>query len=413
MARMGPRQSGCLHSELHLLCTRRQKVCMRSIAKVAFIAAITTTAARPAAAVVVIRMLEFAANPGATIEVAVTLETDGQDVAGTQNDIELHPPLSFANANGGPDCNAEPTIDKDGTAFAFVPCETEGCERVRALVLSLRNVDPIPDGSILYRCRIMIDETAEPDSYPLPVLAVGASDPLGNTVPVSGLAGSIFVGGPAGARVVIGDVSVAAGEIADVPVQLESGNVQVLDVELRYGPETPVVIGDENRPPCAVVGSGRSAIFSFRPQGCSADEGTCTAIGARVTADGIELPTGEPLFTCAFRPRPTVDPGPYAIGCGGAFASDAGGHAVVVACSGAQLQVVGDEPTRTPTPEDEPTVTAATFTATIAAQRTATPPASGSDNDDSCAVIPAGESAPASALLWPLAAWWILRRRRC
>jgi hypothetical protein len=50
-------------------------------------------------------------------------------------------------------------IEKGGTSFAFQPSGcTAGtdCTGVRALVLALDNVDPIPTGSVLYTCQVAI-----------------------------------------------------------------------------------------------------------------------------------------------------------------------------------------------------------------------------------------------------------------
>lgn len=357
-------------------------------------------------------MLQHAGLPGETIEIVATLETQGAEVAGTQNDIELLPPLSFARrANGGPDCNVESTIGKDHSLFAFTACATEGCERVRALVLSFSDVDPIPDGSLLYRCRVIVDDAAESGAHPLRVVAAGASDPEGNALPAFGIPGSVFVGGLVQGEAILGDVTVASGAIALVPVSLASDTVKMLTIELRYGSETPPLIGDGNGPSCATVVSDADASFSFLPLGCSPDDGTCTAVRAQVTATGTALPAGEPLFTCSFRPRATLDPGTYAIGCGGGFAIDVGGHGGLVACNAARVGVIDDltMPTPTPTSTDE-TPVRATFTATPQLQLTTTP-ARASDGDDSCAVVSTRDQSPARALLWPLAAWWLVRRR--
>jgi hypothetical protein len=77
-------------------------------------------------------------------------------VAGTQNDINFPREAQIAATdNDTPDCAVNPDIGKEATGFVFLPhgC-TPGvdCTGVRALVLSTSNVDPIPDGSVLYTC---------------------------------------------------------------------------------------------------------------------------------------------------------------------------------------------------------------------------------------------------------------------
>jgi hypothetical protein len=73
---------------------------------------------------------------------------------------------------------------KNGTAFSFQPpgCEVGAtCTAIRALVLSLSNVNPIPDGAVLYSCDVTTGET--PGVFPLTCLNEGASDPAGRSLP--------------------------------------------------------------------------------------------------------------------------------------------------------------------------------------------------------------------------------------
>ena len=87
-----------------------------------------------------------------------------------------------------------PAIGKEGN-FAIVSCESGGpCIALRAVILSLDNVDPIADGSVLYRCQIAIDDDAGSGLYRVPVTNAGASDPEGNALSTEGLAGRVAVG---------------------------------------------------------------------------------------------------------------------------------------------------------------------------------------------------------------------------
>src|SRR5262249_9726390 len=74
------------------------------------------------------------------------------EVAGTQNDITLGPEIQIATGNGGqPLCTANPDIEKNGTSF-LQTCDGSGVCHLRAFVLALDNVNPIPTGSTLYTC---------------------------------------------------------------------------------------------------------------------------------------------------------------------------------------------------------------------------------------------------------------------
>jgi len=65
---------------------------------------------------------------------------------------------------------------------------------VRALVLATDNVDPIPDGSVLYTCKVNVAATAD-STYPMVVSGLVLSDPVGGKIPdASGCDGAIIAG---------------------------------------------------------------------------------------------------------------------------------------------------------------------------------------------------------------------------
>ena len=84
-------------------------------------------------------------------------------------------------------------------SHAFQPsgCSGSACTAFRALVLSFSNVDPIPDGSVLYTCKVDISPGAAAGSYPLIISNVGMSTPDGQPIDSTGTDGEIIVtGGP-------------------------------------------------------------------------------------------------------------------------------------------------------------------------------------------------------------------------
>ena len=136
---------------------------------------------------------------GQQVTFAVSLSTAGAIVAGVQDDIafdSINTPIA-ATAAGRPDCAVNPSIGKEATAFAFQPpgCTGTACTAFRALVLSFGNVDPIPDGSVLYTCKVNISPGAAAGSYPLIVSNVGMSTPDGQAIASTGTDGAIIVGG--------------------------------------------------------------------------------------------------------------------------------------------------------------------------------------------------------------------------
>ena len=167
----------------------------------------TTTAPRmaiahgPAGVIIVVGETEGA--PGDFVSFDVTLGTGGLEVAGAQNDIVFDPSTPIAAAeNGNPQCWVNPDIDKSATAFRFQPpgCEGMGiglCTGIRAVVLSLSNLDPIPDGSVMYGCEVAIATDAPAEIFPLVNDNVVAVDSEGIKLPTLGEDGAVtVVGGP-------------------------------------------------------------------------------------------------------------------------------------------------------------------------------------------------------------------------
>jgi YVTN family beta-propeller protein len=133
---------------------------------------------------------------GAYVEFSVTLQTAGFSVAGIQNDTMPDPPLVIAASEGRPDCSVNAAIGKMASGFAFLPSGcTPGvtCERIRALIVGVSDVAPIPDGSVLYTCTAVIPPDAAPGTYRLGVSSVIASDPYGQRIPAAGADGAIVV----------------------------------------------------------------------------------------------------------------------------------------------------------------------------------------------------------------------------
>ncbi|MDX2167392.1 MAG: hypothetical protein SF182_10025 [Deltaproteobacteria bacterium] len=139
---------------------------------------------------------------GQEIDVAVRLRALGEPIAGVQLDLDFPDGvIPLESASGAPDCTVDPAINKNGTVFAFLaydcPDEPE-CNRMRALVLALDNVDPIADGAILFTCRVALGEQLEAGDYVVDLYGQGVSDPSGNSVPVDAVDGVITVEGNSG-----------------------------------------------------------------------------------------------------------------------------------------------------------------------------------------------------------------------
>ena len=136
-------------------------------------------------------------RPGERVAVDVRLQSGSHDVAGVQLDLHVIAAAAYAvGADGQPACRVNPAIHKDATAHAFQPfsCRSDSaCEAVRTLVLALDNVDPIPDGVLLYQCELEIAAEARPGHYELPASMAGFSDPEGHPLPGTARAGRLEV----------------------------------------------------------------------------------------------------------------------------------------------------------------------------------------------------------------------------
>jgi hypothetical protein len=152
----------------------------------------------PEAAAVEMRIGRVAGTAGEIVSVDVSLRLldSTTQVGGTQNDIELDALLDIATrADGKPDCTANPATRKEAFA-AELRCPPGALcgMRLRVFVLSLANVDPIPDGSVLYTCRVAVSADAEPGTVlPLRCSMPGASDPRGGKVTAACRDGEIRV----------------------------------------------------------------------------------------------------------------------------------------------------------------------------------------------------------------------------
>jgi len=315
--------------------------------------------------------------PGDHLEIAVRLVAPGASIAGVQNDLifDPHTPI-IARANGRPDCEVNPAIDKTATSILFRPVGcTPGvsCTSIRALVLSVDNTDPIADGSVLYTCHAVIPAGTPPGAYPLRIEEALASDPDGGRVAVRGGTGMINVrsgvpqtGSPARATptptrtprptstptprphstaaVVVGSVSSGAGTRVSVPVTLTTRGAAIAAVQndLHFDRHTPVVAGANGRPDCHVNAAidKTATSFSFLPTGCTPSL-TCTGIRALVLAvDNTDpIADGALLYTCAFMLGADAPEGIYPVSLSDVLGSSSNGDAVELASIDATIRV--------------------------------------------------------------------------
>jgi Tol biopolymer transport system component len=129
-------------------------------------------------------------RPGEVVTLDVSLNAMGNQVAVTRNAVELPAGVSFI------DCEVNPAINKESTVFVFSPtgCTAgQDCGEAEAIVISLGNLLPIPDGSVLYSCQVQIRGDAPEGEFPLSCFDQESSDGDGNELVTACNAGSTTV----------------------------------------------------------------------------------------------------------------------------------------------------------------------------------------------------------------------------
>lgn len=284
----------------------------------------------------------------------VRLDTD-REVSQTVNDITYDPRAPIASKiNLRPRCEVNPSIDKDGSTFAYRPpgCAPGTCTGVRALVYSLSTLDPIPSGSELYECSIAVD--TPPGTYPLTCSDPGAKNPNGEAVEVACVDGEVTV--EAGTVVQPGLYNVTQGTSVQIDVTMFSNESPVrISADLLFDPATPVRGDAADRPACAVADAVTTlGTFRFLPDGCVAGV-DCTGVHAEVeSATETVLASGAVLFSCPIDVPLGTPLDSYALhAINGAGTTASGAPADVVGRDGVIVvfpQVPTQPPEPTPTP---------------------------------------------------------------
>lgn len=152
---------------------------MRGVAVTAVLLVAAASQAAASGAVSIQATSATVANPGDAGSICVVLTTGGNDVAGTQNDLTWDG--TCATLPDPPPCQEAGTHNKR-LRSGLVPSDSF---RFRGLVLSLSDVNPMPDGP-LYCCTFQ-GEADPGQCCAINVVNTGASDPNGKAIsPVIG-----------------------------------------------------------------------------------------------------------------------------------------------------------------------------------------------------------------------------------
>src|SRR5262249_23704076 len=125
-------------------------------------------------------------NPGDVGRVCVMLSTGGKQIAGTQNDL-----IWDGNCASLPDEHSCFVAGSHGKQLSAATRCGDFC--LRAIIISLGDVNPIPDGP-LYCCNFQ-SESEGGGCCAINMTNAAASDPDGNAVGASGVGGKICTSG--------------------------------------------------------------------------------------------------------------------------------------------------------------------------------------------------------------------------
>ncbi len=156
---------------------------MRTRTVLAAVAALLLSSIPARAAIILCGTMDAVQGGTTVVEIFLQLEGDDDQVAGMQNDLTFD---AAAFAIGDDDCVINPAIGPDSALGKTLNTNyaLENPTRVRNLLVSLDNSDPIPSG-LLYTCTFDVSAETAVGNYTLANINVRASDPQGAVVPTA------------------------------------------------------------------------------------------------------------------------------------------------------------------------------------------------------------------------------------
>jgi hypothetical protein len=195
-------------------------------------------AAVPRAEAVSISVSSAQGRPGDTVNICVDLASEGQEVAGVQADVVTDSQCALI----------ETTSCRKGNHNKELHKAKLSPSRMRAIVLALDNTEPIPDGTRLFCCDLMIPEDTTVTSCPVALQGAAASDSRGSALTARTVPGTILIsgvssggttgGGRVGAPVAPSSAGVAPPAVS-APAEAPSSGQAVTG---GAAPKAPVVV---------------------------------------------------------------------------------------------------------------------------------------------------------------------------
>jgi MYXO-CTERM domain-containing protein len=265
--------------------------------------------AASSAAAVTMRVTDATASqPGERVTVCVTLDAAGQSIAGTQNDLVWDGECATLTKGS---CQVAAPRKQLNDAFPAGSSFT-----MRAFVLALDNLEPIPSGN-LYCCNF-ISELSSSGSCPIRITNALAADPSGKAVQVTAQGGSIRFtgagsggggtgGGPGGPAAGPGGGGVVGGLVGRGP---RDGAPQVFEGGGPGSPPTPIVIvPGEQQPTPAEPAEEEEELTEGTPAATASAAATAATAAPTVAPTRVAgTPTAKPTLPPTLPPTAAPTP---------------------------------------------------------------------------------------------------------
>jgi hypothetical protein len=351
----------------------------------------------PAMAQVTISLGTAIGAPGQRVLLPVTINSAGIRVGGVQNDITFAREAVVVlarDSTGSPDCFANHAIPLEGSSFSWQPAGCApgiDCTGIRALVISFSGAG-LPDGELVYGCRVQIDAQAVFDTYAMRCSFAGSGDVNGNALRTNCTDGEIHVVAqpptptatdtpvptrtprpptrtprptvthtptatgtpcdPPCAAVRVGSATGRPGERVRFSVQLDAQGHEIngLQADLGFDARAPIAADPHGNPVCSLApGLFAFLPFSFHPPSCGGRR-QCTGIRAVVAPlRPIVIADGSELFTCTINVAANAPEGVYSIGVSNVAGSTSTGEPVPMTGTAGAIVVSAGSPTHTAT----------------------------------------------------------------
>lgn len=293
----------------------------------------------------VIRSSSATVRPGDVALIQVSLDTRGVEIAEIKHNIRLAPTLTFPRGatRNSIDCIRNAAIRKNATVIEASDGCRFGCSIADVVVDARDTREAIPDGSVLYSCRIDIPFDAEQGAYLFEVRDPIAFAPDRGEIEIFARSSQIVVSGeprptstprfsatptatvPTPTPTLRGDeiivagsrVAVTAGGVGSMTFTLLQAfrkEVTSIGFAVDFG-EIATILGNRNDLACEAhpeIQKNASHLITVSEE-CDVDKCARVTVAIFDFQNSTALVSGDELFSCAIRVRDDTAPGTYVV----------------------------------------------------------------------------------------------------